>query len=261
MDVPTPRDPLQGQGLICAPEPGGFHSAELDGLPGPVLRYFVASIAPGTPLARSARLRMSGTIRIGRWLPFTAREVLTPLSGFVWSARAAAVITGSDRYADGEGVGDWRIAGLVPVMRAAGADVTRSAAGRAGAEGVWLPTALLPRYGVRWTAEGYARITARYRVGSVPVQLRLRLDEAGLPTSFVFDRWGDPDGTGAWGWQPFGGEVTEHGTFDGLTIPSAGRIGWSIGTDRWPDREFFRYRITELHPVATDVVARAREEP
>jgi hypothetical protein len=247
---PSTRDPLPGQDLVCAPEPGGFDVAELDGLPEPVRRYFVASIAPGTPPARSARLRMNGTIRIGRWLPFEARELLSPLRGFVWSARAAGVVTGSDRYVDGKGVADWRLAGLLPVMHAAGTDVSRSAAGRAGAEGVWLPTALLPRYGVRWTAEGCARVTACYRVGTVPVRLRLRLDEAARPASFVFDRWGDPGRTGTWGWHPFGGEVTEHRTFDGITIPSAGRIGWSVGTDRRPDGEFFRYRITDLHLVA-----------
>lgn len=243
----TAADVTTEQDVVDAPEPGGFEVAELDGLPEPVRRYFVASIAPGTLPARSARLRMNGTIRIGSWLPFEAREVLTPLRGFVWSARAAGVITGSDRYVDGEGAADWRLARLLPVMRAAGADVSRSAAGRAGAEGVWVPTALLPRCGVRWTAEGCARITARYRVDTVPIQLRIRLDEAGRPTSFVFDRWGDPDRTRAWGWHPFGGEVTEHRTFDGITVPSAGRIGWFIGTDRWPDGEFFRYRITDLH--------------
>jgi hypothetical protein len=257
---PTVGEPPPGQDVVDAPEPGGFEVAELDGLPEPARRYFVASIAPGTPPARSARLRMNGTIRIGRWLPFEAREVLTPLRAFVWSARAAGVITGSDRYVDGEGAADWRLARLLPVMRAAGADVSRSAAGRAGAEGVWLPTALLPRYGVRWTAEGCGRIAARYHVGTVPIQLHIRLDEAARPTSFVFDRWGDPDRTGAWGWHPFGGEVTEHRTFDGVTVPSAGRIGWFIGTDRWPDGEFFRYRITDLHLLGKAATAPAAED-
>jgi hypothetical protein len=166
---------------------------------------------------------MNGTIRIGRWLPFEAREVLTPLRGFVWSARAAGVFTGSDRYVDGEGAADWRLARLLPVMRASGADVSRSAAGRAGAEAVWLPTALLPRYGVRWTAEGCARISARYRVGTVPIQLRIRLDEAARPTSFVFDRWGDPDRTGAWGWHP--SEARSPGTAPSTASPSPPRAG------------------------------------
>jgi hypothetical protein len=232
-------------------EPGGrpFGPVELDGLPDPVRLHLAAAIAPGTPLARTAQLQMQGTIRIGRWAPFRARELLAPLDGFVWTARAAGVVTGSDRYLQGTGVADWRLAGLLPVMHAAGRDVSRSAAGRAGGEGVWLPTALLPRYGVRWTAEGQDRITAHYSVRAVPLQLRLQLDEAGRVASFVFPRWGDPDRTGSWTWHPFGGEVTGHHSFGGVTIPSAGRIGWHFGTDRWPDGEFFRFRITDLHLV------------
>ena len=231
-------------------EPGVFAAGELDGLPAPVLRHLTASVAPGTPLARTARLRMRGAIRIGGWLPFRAHEVLGPHTGFVWSARVAGVISGSDRYVDGAGVTDWHLAGLIPVVHADGPDVTRSAAGRAGGEAVWVPTALLPRFGVTWTAESDHRITARFAVGSgsarVPLEIHLLLDAAGRAVSFSFARWGDPEGAGAWGWHPFGGDVTEHRTFDGVTVPAAGRIGWFPGTPGWARGEFFRYRITDL---------------
>jgi hypothetical protein len=43
-----------------------------------------------------------------------------------------------------------------------------------------------------------------------------------------------------------GGDITAHRAFDGITIPSAGTLGWFYGTDRWPDGEFFRYEITAL---------------
>ena len=75
--------------MVRPPQPGVFSPGELDGLPEPVLRYLNAAVAPGTPLARTARIRMHGTIRIGRWLPFRAHEVISPHTGFVWSARAA----------------------------------------------------------------------------------------------------------------------------------------------------------------------------
>ena len=58
-----------------------------------------------------------------------------------------------------------------------------------------------------------------------------------------------PDNTGSWSWHPFGGEITGYATFDGVTIPSAGRVGWFFGTDRWRASEFFRYQITDLHLV------------
>jgi hypothetical protein len=68
----TPRlSELEGR-LLQAPAPGTFSSAELDGLAEPVRRHLTPAIAPGTPLATSARLRMRGHTKIGRWLPFRA---------------------------------------------------------------------------------------------------------------------------------------------------------------------------------------------
>jgi hypothetical protein len=50
---------------------------------------------------------------------------------------------------------------------------------------------------------------------------------------------GDPDSIGKSGRYPFGFEATDYATFDGLTIPNAGRAGWFIDTDRWREGEFF----------------------
>jgi hypothetical protein len=235
--------------LLEAAPAGTFTLAELDGLPGPARHHLATAIAPGTPLATSARLRMRGSIKVGRWLPFRARQVLNPHQGFVWVARAAGVIGGSDRYVDGVGGMDWKLAGLVTVAHGDGPDVSRSAAGRAGAEAVWVPTALLPRFGVRWAAIGSDRVTARYQLGETPLKVHYQLDQDGRIVSLVFDRWGDPDNSGGWGWHPFGGEITGYDTFDGVMVPSAGRLGWFFGTDRWPSGEFFRYQITDLRLV------------
>ena len=85
-------------------------------------------------------------------------------------------------------------------------------------------------------------------MGETPLELELRLDEAGRIVSLGLDRWGDPDGTGRFGWHRFGGQVTGYASFGGLTIPSAGRLGWRWGGDGWDGGEFFRYRITRLEP-------------
>ena len=225
-----------------------FSKSELEGLPGPVQRYLRFAIAPGTQLATSARLRMHGRIKIGHWLPFRARETLAPRSGFTWSAWAGGVITGFDRYAEGQGELRWKLLGVLPVMRAVGPDVTRSSAERAAAEAIWLPTTLLPRFGVQWEALDDRQLLARYQIDAVEFEARYRIETDGRLVSMVCHRWGDPDQTGAWGPHPFGGEVTAYRTFGGLTIPSAGRFGWFFGTDRWSDGEFFRYEITKLQP-------------
>jgi len=235
--------------LAYQPGPGSFADAELEGLPDPVRRYLGASIASGTPLAAAARFRMSGSIRLGRrWVRFRARQIEAPHHGFVWAARAG-VIVGSDRYAEGQGAMNWKVLGLVRVMHADGPDVSRSAAGRVGAEAVWVPTALLPRFGVTWTATDPLHITANYRLDDAEVELLYTLSDDARVRSVVFDRWGDPDNTGTWGHHPFGFEVAGYSTFDGVTIPSAGRAGWFYGTDRWNEGEFFRSEITDFHLV------------
>ena len=225
---------------------GEFSYADLQGLPGPVASYFRAAVSPGAPLAMSARIRMRGRIKIGRWVPFTARQVISPHVGFVWAARAAGIVTGSDRFVDGHGEMDWRLFGLIRVMQGSGPDVSRSAAGRAAAEAVWVPTSLLPGFGVEWSAEGDDRISARYQIAGYPVRVDFSTTSEGLIRSAIFERWGDPDGTGEFGAHPFGGDFSAHATFNGVTIPSEGRLGWHYGTDRWSEGEFFRYRITDL---------------
>ena len=68
--------------LLCGePTVDEFDPTETNGLPEPVRRYFLAAIAAGTPLATSARLRMRGHIKVGRWLPFRARQVAQPARG------------------------------------------------------------------------------------------------------------------------------------------------------------------------------------
>jgi hypothetical protein len=241
-----------GRGLAVGPAPGTFSEAEIEGLPEPVQRYFRAAIAPGTPLAQAATLRMRGSIRLGKtWLPFRARQILAPRRGYVWSARVGGFISGSDRYADGTGATDWRLFGTVTLVRVDGPDVSRSAAARALAEAVWLPTTLLPRFGARWSAPDVDHVVAGSSLDATEVGLHMALDGEGRVRSAAFDRWGDPAGTGEWGLYPTGFEVSDTSSFGGLTVPSAGRFGWFFGTPAWPEGEFFRFRLTAVRPVGT----------
>lgn len=229
-----------------------FSHTELDGLPAPVARYLRAAIAPGTPLIPAARLTMRGSIKLGkRWLPFRARQVLAPHGASVWAARVATVISGADRYADGRGSMEWKLLGLIPIVRAEGPDVSRSSAGRFGAEAMWVPTSLLPRFGVKWAASDETDISATFRKDDIDVVLHIALEDDARMRSIHLDRWGDGESNGTFDLIPFGVDVTDHGTFNGLTIPRAGRGGWFHGTDRWEEGEFFRYEITSLELVAS----------
>ncbi len=229
--------------------PATFSPAELDGLDEPVQRYFRTAIAPGTPLCTAVRLTMQGHIRIGRWVRFRATEVLAPRTGFLWRATAARIVSGTDRYLAGEAAMRWKVAGVIPVMVAGGPDVARSAAGRAGAEGLWVPTAVLPRFGVEWDAISETEIVARFEIDGVPIELHHRLTDSGELAASWSRRWGDPTGGTDFDWHRFGGPVTASRTWSGSTIPSEGSVGWYPGTERWPDGEFFRYRVTGVEPI------------
>jgi hypothetical protein len=246
----TPEWVRLEQILRTLPAPGGFAPEDLEPLAEPVRRYFNAGVAPGTPRAPAVRLEMRGSIRIGRWLPFRARQLLAPSLGTVWEARVAGVISGSDRYLAGAGGMDWKLAGLVRLVHAEGDDVSRSAAGRAAGESIWVPTALLPGTGVEWTATAEDRIAVNVDTDGHVSRVEHVLDPAGRLVSSSFARWGDPDNSGTWALHPFGVEVIGHRTFGTVTIPAEGRAGWHFGTDRWERGVFFRYEITGYELVA-----------
>jgi hypothetical protein len=147
---------------------------------------------------------------------------------------------------------DWRILGLVRVVHAEGPDISRSTAGRVGAEAVWVPTTLLPRFGVTWSATDPHHIAATYFLDETKLELRYVLADDGQVRSVALERWADPDNTGTYGYHPFGFEVTSHASFDGVTITSAGRGGWFFGTERWAEGEFMRYQITDYRLVTED---------
>jgi hypothetical protein len=229
------------------PADGVFSESELEGLPEPVARAFRAAIAPGTPLALSARITIRGRIRLKGWTRFRGRELIAPHAGFVWAVRAG-LISGYDRYAHGEGEMRWSLLGLIPVMRASGPDVNRSAAGRVGGEGVWIPTALLPRFGVGWSALDDNHLIARLRLDAHELEYHYLLDDQARIVATWFERWGDPDSSGRFGVHRFGVETTAFHTFHGLTIPAQGCAGWHYGSSRWPADVFFEYEITDLAP-------------
>ena len=160
------------------------------------------------------------------------------------------MIVGSDHYVGGQGAMDWRLLGLIRVMHADGPDLSRSATGRAGAEALWVPTAMLPRFGVTWTASDPRRITASYRLDDTQLEVDFTLDDDARVRSVVFDRWGDPTKSRSWEYHTFGFEAAGYATFDAVTIPRAGRASWFYETDRWHEGEFFRSEITDHHLVA-----------
>jgi len=215
------------------PANGTFDRASLAHLPEPVQRYFAHAIAPGTPLASAVRLRMHGAIKLRRWRPFKAEQVIVRDRGMIWRAKVklgAMTIRGFDCFVDGAGAMRWKLGGVIPIIRASGPDITRSTADRFAAETIWLPS-MLCRSEVKWNGDDSSVAHAHFSVHGSAEDLALTLSQGSLQ-SVALPRWGNPDG-GRFREVSFGAVVEQEATFNGYTIPARIRVGWYFGTDRF----------------------------
>lgn len=221
---------------------------QLDDVPEPARRFLTNALPPATTASGSTVLDMEGEIKLRRWMPFRACQILHPDHGFVWNAtvgRFPLRFGGGDSYYRHHGSLEFHLLGLIPVVRASGYDIDRSAAGRLAAEtAVWAPQALHPAAGATWHPIDDDRATVTRTVGDEPIDVTLTVDSDGHLQELAMQRWGDPE-PGRFDLHPFGATITKTGTFDGVTIATDGTVGWHHGTDRQSDGEFFRFHITD----------------
>lgn len=226
-----------------------FNEQMVAGLPDVVRRYFLHAIEPGTPLANSVSLKMSGAFRLkpdGDWLPMTGDETLNLPKGFIWRAKIGTGLmsfSGADYYLAGGGRMKFGLWGIIPVASATGRDTARSAIGRFVAEAFWLPSALLPQRGVKWEAIDDESARAIVNVDDEVINITFRIAPDGRLRQIRLSRWGDKTIDGNYGYAPFGGEITDERRFAGYIIPAEVGAGWWFGTDQY--FEFFRAKIEE----------------
>jgi hypothetical protein len=223
-----------------------FDRGMLDGLDEPVRRYFAHAIQEGAELAAGVRLAMSGRIKVGAWLPFTARQESGGRS-FAWRARVGlgplTLLTVVDQFAEGVGSTEGRLLGRRRIFHAEGEDTTRSAAGRAALECVFAPISLLPPHRVTWRAAGDDLIMCAWDVPPERPEVRIRIDGGGAVRSVSALRWGNA-GQREFGYIPCGCEVRAERRFGDLVIPSSLTVGWWFATPRYAP--FFEADIEEL---------------
>ena len=242
--------------LATPSEPVGvFDADDLRGLPSAARSLLAHALAPGVALHSVVTLEMEGEIKLKRWMPFRARQVLRAGSGFVWEAtvgRAPVRIRGGDTYFRGVGTLAFKLWGLVRVAHATGPDIDRSAAGRLAAETVaWAPQALIPRMGASWAGGGPDGAVVTLPIGEDPIEVAVVVEPGGRLRELSMQRWGDPD-SGGFAEHRFGASVDSLIEVAGVTIAGAGGVGWWWGTPRQEEGEFFRYRITDAAHGGTD---------
>jgi len=211
-----------------------YDPRQLEGLPTPVVRYFTFALTPGQRFARRAELRFTGTFasKPDAWAPFTSRQyVRASPPGFVWDARIQMIplvpVFVRDSYVSGEGSMHGAIASLIPVVDQHGTpEMAAASLHRFLAEAVWLPTSLLPRTGLVWSAidDSSARVTLTD--GPTTVSLDVRFGERGEITGVSADRYRDVKGTPVL--TRWVGTHTDYKRIDGMMIPTAGEVAWIL---------------------------------
>lgn len=223
-----------------------FDQSTLAGLPEPARRWLAATIPHGAPLATAVELTMTGHIKLGMWLPFTAREILRAGTGYVWAPEVGGRLlrfVGSDTLGPGGARMRFRFHDRIPVVNASGSDVDRSAAGRLAVEtAAWLPHALTPQAGATWKPLDHHRATVVLPGPSGPVDVDVSVDDQGALTEVGLQRWNasakPPDA------EPFGGMISSVFDVHGVRIAGAGTVGWDHGLPAQDKGVFFDYRIT-----------------
>jgi hypothetical protein len=224
-----------------------FASDMLAGVDEPVRRYFSHAISDGASLPNGVSMAMSGRIKVGLWLPFTAEQTVDGRS-FTWRARVGpgwlTPLLVVDRYADAAGSTEGRLLGRVSLFHAEDANTARSAATRAAIESVvFAPPTVLPGRGVAWQAETENVIVARFDLPPERPEVRLRIDDHGAIGSVTALRWGNA-GEKTFQHIPFGGEIHAERRFDDFVVPSALSVGWWFDTPRYAP--FFKANILDI---------------
>jgi hypothetical protein len=231
-----------------------FHRRMVEGLPEPARRYLLHAIQPGTRLARAVELDMTGFIALGRSgapFPMTSEQIIAPPYGYIWKARAgrgALRFSGFDVYADGRGEMRWWTAGIVPVVRGSGAELSRSAVGRLLGETIFVPSLLLPSEDVRWEAVDDSTARVWITAEAEDLAMTMEVDARGSLVRASFPRWNSDPKIGPLGYLRFVTEkLSEERTFNGFTIPTRFESGWRLGE---PDElRFFFAKIERAEYV------------
>ena len=227
-----------------------FSADTLAGVDEPVRRYFSHAISHGGALTSGVRMAMSGRIKVGLWLPFTAEQTVDGRS-FTWRARVGrgplTPLRVVDRYADAAGSTEGRLLGRLTLFHAQDVNTARSAATRGAIESVvFAPPSVLPGRGVAWRAETENVIVARFDQPPERPEVRMRIDEHGAIRTVSALRWGNA-GEKTFQYIPFGGEIHAERRFGDLVLPSRASVGWWFDTPRYAP--FFRAEISAVTPT------------
>lgn len=230
--------------------PVSFDPSLVSGLPEIAQRYFNHAIAPGTALAKTVELDMTGVFHLGdasahKTFAMEAQQILSPPWAFVWRPTLKSglmTVMGADSYFEGRGTMRFWLQAVVPLVQVSDdIDIDRAGAMRPMIEAVWSPASLLPQNGAMWVQTGPDTAEIKFADDPYDMSISITLSPEGAVQSVVGMRWSDANPEKTYRLQPFGGRVLAEKTFGGYTIPSELEVGYHFGTD-----DFFAFFIATI---------------
>jgi hypothetical protein len=138
----------------------------------------------------------------------------------------------------------WRWAGLIPVVSAAGPDVTRTAAGRLAGEALILPQSALAPW-VRWRPGDDRRATAEVTLDQGRHPVAVSVDDVGRLETLALPRWGNPDGP-TYAEHMFGVRFDGEQRIAVMTVARTVMAGWDWDGTDWANGPFFSATFTDM---------------
>jgi hypothetical protein len=147
-------------------------------------------------------------------------------------------VAGRDRYVEGAGDIEMRIASLIPVAKKSGGNLNGGALLRYLNETMWFPAALLlPN--VTWEPIDETSACATLTDAGQSVSAVFIFDDQDRLVNMTADRWNDSESATL----PWSTPITDWGTFENIGIATAGTGVWKTGPDAY---EYIRLRLTNV---------------
>jgi hypothetical protein len=194
-------------------------------LPAPVARYIHKAINRSEPI-RTVSLRHGGRFRTslnGSWLPIRGTQFFrTNPPAFIWRGRVRMApglwVDARDRSVDGIGNMLVRVESTVTIANSSGPQLDQGALLRLLGEMTWMPTALLDRRYVRWSAIDDHRASATLSINGRDVTGVVEFGGDDLPMAFTAERHRDVGG-GQSVLTPFIGRSSDYRLVSGVLVP------------------------------------------
>lgn len=230
---------------------------ELEGLPAPVQRFMRRNLDDGAPHLSCVRLRKTGTVRERPGQPWTEYEaeeyVVASTPALLWYARLRPFplvwVDSRELLLQGRGHALAKLFSTLPSVDRDDDATRRALMLRWMASLVYVPSALLAREGLSWTALDDDRAELRLSEGELEVHGIFVFDDKGDVIRFESEErpWtGDSRPSTALWIVEYG----EHRGFGSLSIPTRVAQRWEL------DGQTFPYQESKLELFETEVPRR-----